>query len=146
MISIDVDGADNKTGGSFSLVITCNDRTEIQNFKSTIGGDITTTEMKGINAAMKYFLNKKPNELGVINTDSLLSVKLIKEIWDLKPDSTNKRLKKELRKAIKLYSLIKDRVVLKYINRKYNSADKYAKQTLKELKEQTQEKKHKNKH
>jgi ribonuclease HI len=133
MISIDVDGAVNKTGGSFSLVITCNGRTEVQNFKTDIGKDITPIEMKGINAAMKYFLNKKPNELGVINTDNLLSVKLITGAWTLREDSTNERLKKELRKAVKVYGLIKDRVVLKYINREYNSADQYAKQTLKQL-------------
>jgi ribonuclease HI len=133
MISIDVDGAVNKTGGSFSLVITCNGRTEVKNFKTDIGKDITPIEMKGINAAMKYFLNKKPNELGVINTDNLLSVKLITGAWTLREDSTNERLKKELRKAVKVYGLIKDRVVLKYINREYNSADQYAKQTLKQL-------------
>jgi len=133
MISIDVDGAVNKTGGSFSLVITCNGRTEVQNFKTDIGKDITPIEMKGINAAMKYFLNKKPNELGVINTDNLLSVKLITGVRTLREDSTNERLKKELRKAVKVYGLIKDRVVLKYINREYNSADQYAKQTLKQL-------------
>jgi ribonuclease HI len=133
MISIDVDGAVNKTGGSFSLVITCNGRSEVKNFKTDIGKDITPIEMKGINAAMKYFLNKKPNELGVINTDNLLSVKLITGVWTLREDSTNERLKKELRKAVKVYGLIKDRVVLKYINREYNSADQYAKQTLKQL-------------
>lgn len=140
MISIDVDGADNKTGGSFSLVITCNDRTEIINHYVDIGGDITTIEMKGINAALKYFLKKRPNELGVINTDSLLSVKLILGKWDLRKDSTNTRLKKEIRKGIKLYSMVKDRVVLKYINRELNTADKYAKQTLKQNTKPTQKK------
>lgn len=134
MISIDVDGAVNKTGGSFSLVITCNGRSEVESFYSDKGKDINVMEMKGINAAMKYFLNKKPNEMGVINTDSLLSVKLITEKWvGLNPSKDNKRLKKELRKGRKIYAMIKDRVVLKYINREYNSADQYAKQTLKQL-------------
>lgn len=133
MIAIDVDAADNKLVGSFSLVITCNENYEVLNFQSTIGGDITTMEMKGINAAMRYFLNKKPNELGVINTDSLLSVKLILGIWTLRKDSTNIRLKKELRKAIRLYDLIKSRVVLKHIDRKENTADKYAKRTLRKM-------------
>lgn len=141
MIIIDVDGADNKIGGSFSLVITCNENSEVQNFQSTVGGDITTMEMKGINAAMKYFLNKKPKELGVINTDSLLSVKLITGIWTLREDSTNRRLKKEIRKARKLYDLIKSRVVLKHIDRKENTADKYAKKTLRELTKEFRDKK-----
>lgn len=133
MIIIDVDGSDNEIVGSFSLVITCNENYEVLNFQSTIGGDITTMEMKGINAAMKYFLNKKPKELGVINTDSLLSIKLITGTWTLKEESTNKRLKKEIRKARKLYDLIKPRVVLKYIDRKENAADKYARKNLREL-------------
>lgn len=145
MITIDVDGASNKTGGSFSLVITCNGRSEIESFFSDKGTDITVMEMKGINAAMKYFLNKKPNEMGVINTDSLLSVKLITEKWaGLNPNKDNKRLKKELRKGRKLYAMIKDRVLLKYIDRKLNDADTYAKQTLRENTKRIQNKKHKN--